>query len=218
MQAIPETIDPTDSAGCAYVLKVVPGNYRISVSKAGAIDSFQITTPYVDKVVSAGSTTTAAFQYDQAGVFTLKYAANAPTPPALPSSLETTYFTGSATFPSTSTASPIKLHPFPVGYQAIAGTVASCAPSDPANWLETSTQLAGQRVPAAAAQPGGAATLLIPMGVTTVTTGGQGTIVAQQVAATANGGPACATPVTYSFPGTYSKSILIGVVDNPHYF
>lgn len=203
---ISAAVNPSDADGCSYILKVVPGNYRIAVTKSNYIDSYQITTPYVDRTVTAGSSSTAQFQYDLQASFALKYAANATTAPLLPTSLQTTYFSGANTFASTSTASPAKLHPFLNGYSAVAGKLAGCLDTDPVNWLETSTQSAGERVSPAPAAPGGSANLLIPMGLATVKAPAGGQIIAEQQTGSVNGSPGCASPTTYAFPGTVANN------------
>lgn len=203
---ISAAVNPSDADGCSYILKVVPGNYRITVSKGNYIDSYQIDKPFVDRTVTAGTSTTAQFQYDEQAKFKLKYAANATPPFVLPSSLQTTYFSGASTFPSTSTSSPITLHPFLNGYSAVAGKLAGCLDTDPANWLETATLAAGERVPAAPAAPGGSADLLIPMGLASVTAPTAGQIIAEQQTTSVDGSPGCASPTTYTFAGTVTAA------------
>lgn len=206
--AITSTISPTDADGCTYILKVVPGSYRISVSKANYIDSYQIVAPYADRTIAAGSSATAQFQFDQQASFTLKYAANAPATPAtlLPTGLQTTYFSGASQFASTSTTSPVKLHPFLNGYSAVAGKVAGCADSDPNLWTETPQLMSGVRTAPVPAAPGGSATLLIPMGIATFQAPAAGTIVAEQQTGSYKGSPGCASPTTYNFAPTVAKN------------
>ena len=94
-QTITDTIDPTDVDGCTYVLQVAPGKYKIEVERSNYIDSNQVAVPsYTQQVVAAGTTTSASFQYDNAGTFTLDYAATSAVTPDLPSNLETTFLGG----------------------------------------------------------------------------------------------------------------------------
>jgi type II secretory pathway pseudopilin PulG len=173
----------TDAQGCAYLLNVAPGTYVVSVSKPGAvpayIDSSQSLTPSFSVDVVAESSGTAAFQFDQAGTFTVSYASNFTTEPVvLPGVMQTTFANDFGTYVSNS-PSASQLHPFTAGYSVIAGKLAetgsaapSCQSVDPGAWLSTTNggvTLVGRRPPRVAADPGGTVAVGVPMGVVKVT-------------------------------------------------
>ncbi len=83
----------------------------------------------------------------------LGYAATSAETPQLPSNLDTTYLGGLSNFLSTSTSSPLKLHPFPSGYQAIAGDPTACLNVDPENWTANATMGDGVRVDSGRGRP-----------------------------------------------------------------
>jgi hypothetical protein len=212
-QTITETIDPTDLEGCTYVLRVAPGTYKIEVEKAGYVDTNQNAVPaYTEQVVEAGATTSASFQYENGGSFVLGYAATSAETPQLPSNLDTTYLGGLSNFHSTSTSSPLKLHPFPSGYQAIAGDPTACLNVDPENWTATSTWGDGVRVEAVAAGPGATANLPIPMGVVEATVPDNDNrryLTAVRDGAASGGDPGCATAKTYTFSTRFAKKAKV---------
>ncbi len=211
--AITTTIDPTDPQGCGYVLNVTPGKYDVRISKPGtttpSVDIHQSTSPVQTVDVSAGSTATAPFQFDQSATFIPHYASNVTGTTLLPLSMDTTFVNTYGIFTSTST--PTQLHPFTAGYAVIAGalaangsTASSCLSVDPGAWPQTtdsSGTWAGTRPAAVAAAPGGSADAYVPMGVTTVTGPANGYIsaAAQAAGPTGTADPGCATPATYLF-------------------
>jgi hypothetical protein len=214
-QTITDTIDPTDVDGCTYVLQVAPGKYKIDVERSNYIDANQVAVPsYSQQVVAAGTTTTASFQYDNAGTFTLRYAATSNVTPDLPSNLETTFLGGLSNYIRTSTASPLKLHPFASGYQALAGDPSSCLNVDPANWDTNSTLQDGLRPTAVSADPGSSATLNIPMGVYSVVIPNSNSnryVTAIQQTTGGSGNPGCGTTKTYSYSTQYSKNATVNL-------
>ena len=97
----PTSVDPTDSSGCSYVLKVAPGTYTVSVNQPGYISSqlttpptptSQLASPTQDVVVVAGGSSQANFQYDAQATYNVTYG---PTvsgqTPRLPTALTTTF-------------------------------------------------------------------------------------------------------------------------------
>jgi Tfp pilus assembly protein PilV len=213
--AITETIDPTDSDGCTYVLKVSPGTYTIKISKASYMETKQNASFSVDKPVTAGNTTTVSVEYDEQASFGLKYAANVTSPPLLPSGLSTTYYYGPSTYVSTSTATPIKLYPYLNGYSGIAGDALSCAASDPVAWPASGSLGAGERGTPVAASPGGNANISVPMGVVSAKMTASGTLIATQQTSGPAGTPTCATPATLTVGAvtsgtTYSVALPYG--------
>jgi hypothetical protein len=216
--AVTTTISPTDADGCSYVLKVAPGLYKVEVEQSGYVDVAQTSVPALrEQQVVAGATTTASFQYDQAGTFTVDYAANSTSDPALPSNLDTTFVGGLANYVRATPSSTVKLHPYSSGYQVLAGNPAgkssagTCLSVDPANWLESDTLEAGVRIPAAAAAAGGSATLPVPMGVLTVTMPERGYITAIQQSTGTGGDPGCAKPTTYTFNTRYNTGTVASI-------
>ena len=213
---ITDTIDNTDVDGCTYVIKVAPGKYKIEVEKTGYIDTNQIAVPsYTQQVIAAGSTTTASFQYENAGSFVLKFAATSNLTPNLPSNLENTYIGGLVNHLKTGTASPLKLHPFASGYQGVSGDSAVCLNVDPENWTENSTMADGMRAPAAAAAPGTSANLPVPMGVVNVAIPNDNNrryvTAVQQVTTASSGNPGCVTAKTYTFSTQFTKSTTVPI-------
>ncbi|NCT90868.1 type II secretion system protein [Cellulomonas sp. APG4] len=166
--SVPSTA--TDAQGCAYMLMVEPGDYRIRVQRTGYVDVNQQADATTDVTVSAGGTASASFQYDLAAAYTV---ALAPGQPSLEISndmelsLVSTYGT-SVQAGTTSRNRTFDLHPFASGYTGFAGT---CAAADPATWPQGtsgSDTLVGIRPPAVAAEPGASATLDLPTGVVRV--------------------------------------------------
>jgi hypothetical protein len=203
--AITETILPTDSDGCSYVLTVEPGIYKVQISKTGYLSKVdqQSPTPSKDDVqVSAGATATVAVTYDAASSFTLKYAANSSNTVSIPTNLEATFTGGLADIVATTPGSPFKLYPMPGGYQVVAGTYTTCKNVDPENWTETGTANAGERAPAVATAPAGNGLLPIPMGVVQVQIPNDDTkryVTARQVTTAGGGNPGCASVKDYIF-------------------
>lgn len=209
--AITTTIDPTDADGCSYILKVVPGTYKVKVSKTGYLSKVdqQAAAPSKDDLqVVAGSTATAAFTYDNASSFALNYASNSSVTPTLATNLDVTFTGGLSDIVKTLPSGPFKLYPMPAGYQAIAGTYAGCQNTDPALWNETTTLAAGVRPEAVGTAPGGTGSLDIPMGVLQVKIPNDDTkryVTAVQQTTSGNGNPGCATTKSYTFP-RFSKN------------
>ena len=194
----------TDTDGCSYVLKVTPGTYSVQVNKTGYIDINQIASPSFSLTVTAGSSQTANFAYDQQASFGLKYASGFTPAPTLPTGITTNFISSTGNFPTTSTATPRLLYPFPQGYAAVAGVTTNCLSVDPSTWAASKvngvSMSAGVRSQTGVA-PGGTGTLLVPMGVVAVTVPAQATSFTAVGAAapSGTGDPGCATPATYKF-------------------
>lgn len=194
---ISTTIPATDSQGCSLVLSAPPGTYNVSVSRAGYVDINQSATSTVQRTVTAGASVNALFEYDQAATVTLALAPNVSgAAPLVSSTMGMGYFSGSNSYPLSVASSPVSLYPYSAGYTAVAGSPATCAAHDPANWPETTTLAAGQRGPIFSTTPGGASTANVPLGVVTVTPAQSGRLEAVQQN---SGTPGCATPPTYAF-------------------
>jgi len=217
---ITDTIDPTDVDGCSYILKVVPGKYKIEVERAGYIDFNQVKIPsYIQQDIAAGATFTAGFQYDNAGTFAIKYAATSATAtPAIPSNLNTTFLGGLNPYITTTPVNSLQLHPYTAGYQVVAGDPSVCKNTDPGNWTAFGSGAgslnAGIRAPAVSSPPGGSATLPVPMGVLNVnipSTADSYITAVQQTGAASGGNPGCVTAKTYTFSTKYVKSTTVPI-------
>ncbi|MEZ5189583.1 MAG: hypothetical protein R2717_00960 [Schumannella sp.] len=200
------TIDPTDSDGCTYILKVVPGTYKVQVSKTNyrsKVDQ-QSSTPFKEDLqVVAGATATAAFTYDDSSTFTLDYAANGSDDVTKPNNLDLTYVGGLSDVTDTSPGNSVSLYPMPAGYQAIAGLYATCANTDPMNWTPSTGYLGGIRADEVGTAPGDSAIMPVPMGVVRVKVPNDSSrryITAVQQSTSGTGNPGCATTKSYTFP------------------
>lgn len=207
-----EQPDATDTDGCSFALKVVPGTYSVTINRSNSVDQSQAASPVKSVVVTAGGSVAAQFQYDYAARFTLTYASNYPTPaPRLPTNLETSYLSSYGVSLISGTPSQVNLHPYSSGYSGVAGKYiapsgsgAGCVNVDPAAWPAATvggTPLAaGVRQPPVAAAPQGTVAMSIPMGVISVRHNTTAFLTA--VSATASGSaadPGCATAMTYTF-------------------
>jgi Tfp pilus assembly protein PilV len=212
----PTSVDPTDSSGCSYVLKVAPGTYTVSVSKTSYLDSagpLQVASPSRTVTVPAGGSQIATFQYDQRATFNMQYASNytGPGTVKLPSSLATSFMNSAGLAKSATTAASTQyLFPFSEGYSAIAGNYVDssitpgCLSIDPLQWAAGTANgvpmAAGTR-PAVGVTPGGSGTLGVPMGVIQTTWPLiADSITVQSVTPPAGlGDPGCASPTTYTY-------------------
>lgn len=205
--------EPTDTDGCSYALKVFPGTYTITISRAGSIDSAQNPAPTKTLEVKAGGSVAAQFQYDDAATFNILYAANYTGPaPKLPENLDITFVSTYGLYLQSGRPSQVKLHPFPSGYAGIAGKYAApvvgvtggCLSVDPGAWPEATVGgvmlASGQRTPNVAAAPKGAVNMSISMGVLNVKTTQDRYIFAVPATAPADANdPGCAVNTTYTF-------------------
>lgn len=204
----------TDSDGCSFALKVTPGTYSVTISRAGSVDTNQVAAPTKSVVVTAGGSVAALFQYDYAATFNLQYASNnaSGTAALLPTNLDTTYLSTYAPYvDSSGPKSQVALHPFSSGYAGIAGKYIApiagnpgCVNVDPAAWPEstvgTTVMAAGVRSPNVAALPKGSASMPIPMGLMSVKFSTTGFLFAVSTAGpTGSGDPGCAAAPTYTF-------------------
>lgn len=169
--AVTQTILPTDIQGCSYVLKVVPGTYVVTITKTGYVDIDQNQNSANRTVsVTAGTSVSAGFQFDQGATYTANYNAKYNSPILRPSNLSTTFVTTYGNYLSPTAAR--LLHPWGSGYLAIAGAPAAtttapnsgCLSPDPANWPIRNDNAVGSRDASATAAPGGAASLDVSMG------------------------------------------------------
>lgn len=214
-QTITSAIAPTDAQGCGYILNVNPGKYVVSIAKSGtstpSVDILQSPSPSQSVDVTAGSSSTAPFQFDQSGTFTVRYGTNfTSSPVVLPSGLATTFVNNYPMYVTT-LPGPYALHPWAAGYSVLAGalavtgsTASSCLSVDPGAWpsmTDVTGTYSGKRPNPAAASPGGPVTVDVAMGVATVTGPANAYIkaVAQTAGPSGSGDPGCAMPSTYVY-------------------
>lgn len=194
------TIAPTDADGCTYILKAPAGDYNITITKTGYIDTTHASSPVTRAItVAQGTATPVQFQFEKAATFAPTYAVNSATTATTPTDLKVTYF-GHLTTLTEAASSSRKLFPWSDGYQVIAGDPTGCLAVDPENWTELSPKAAGVVPAAVFAAPGGSANIPVPMGVFTVripSSDSWVTAVAQNVPGSGN--PGCATALKYSF-------------------
>ena len=143
--AITDPIDPTDVDGCAYVLKVPPGTYNLTITKSGYIDTTQTLLPITQSVVvTAGAATPVAFQHGPRHTYTVKYAANSTRDGQAADQPRRDVLRQSAAGPLTESAPGTrKLYPWAAGYQAVGGNPTTCAAVDPEKWAADTTKEAG---------------------------------------------------------------------------
>ncbi|WP_431280515.1 carboxypeptidase-like regulatory domain-containing protein [Leifsonia poae] len=205
--ALPVTPGPaaTDVQGCSYALKVAPGNYDVKISTTAGdyVNEKQQATETQTKLVVAGDSTEADFQFDKASVIDAIFAGNVGTSGIqFPSNLVVNWASENAVY-STPVSVPVSktvrylLHPFANGYDAFTGPYVApsltpggakapdCISPDPGKW--TTPNLAGvvgQRMDAqhVSTLPGGSATMSnLRMGVVNVS-GVQGKFLTVQAA------------------------------------
>lgn len=206
----------TDPQGCSYILKVKPGNYDVSVSKAGFVSNEQDLTPSEDVTVVAGEAASVGFQFDQKSTLQLTFLQNYVGPFKVPTDLKATFI---SSYGAQTLAVPadkrVSLHPFSLGYQVVPGqfepktdSSGGCLSPDPESWpdkQEGAFVRSASRQPAVAAAPGGSAPAPVAMGVVRIQTGliasaANGYVLA--VSATgqsSTGDPGCSTQMAYNF-------------------
>ncbi len=193
------SVAPTDSLGCAFALKVNPGTYTVNLAKSGHVnEKNEPTASRSGVVITPGSTTSLAFEYDEAARYSIAVpalagpgAAESPSPHKF--SFINTYRTHVAT------GSSHNMYPRSAGYTVVAGDAATCPAADPANWPASPD---GSLVPAplepVPSQPGDSVSVDVPMATVTVT-GASGWQLRAVSRAGAAGGD-CSSPVTLTFP------------------
>jgi prepilin-type N-terminal cleavage/methylation domain-containing protein len=199
----------TDTDGCSYVLKVVPGSYLIQIGAAGdgKLDQNQVNAPSRTYPVTAGSSAAAEFQYDTANRLAVTYASNSALSNILyPSNLMATFVSSAGAYTTsvgtiTTKVATTPLFPFPSGYALFAGTyiatgsTPTCLSVDPQAW--TTPNASGK---VGVRQQPVTANGKVPMGVVTVTPGNNMYVTAiSKTPPTGSGDPGCSTPMIYTF-------------------
>ncbi|WIB15338.1 type II secretion system protein [Curtobacterium sp. MCPF17_050] len=208
---------PTDGNGCSYALGVKPGTYRITINKAGNIDTEYKTSPTYDITTSQGGVGNKSFLYDRGLSVNVGTPVNiVGAPPKLPTSIQTSFRHDDVvkTVSTTSTT----LFPYTDGWTTVAGSYTStCTNVDPTSWttplngLVVSPDVFSDKTgqPGFLATSDTTATARAPMGIFDVTTTGPDTVVSATVkntSAVAGGDPGCAPSITYWFTGINSTS------------
>lgn len=220
--------DATNAVGCTYALKVAPGTYNVALSKTGYIATDQTTAPTKSVTVTAGGTVSVPFDYDKAATLGLVYGSGSGSN-RYATNNETTFVNTYGTFYNTGTSSSVKLYPFG-GYTAIAGHYVApdadgsggCRAVDPSEWqagtVGSTALAAGVASAAIAADPGGAASATVRMGIVRVNAVPKTSFVTAVSVATATvpGQPTCAVGMTYRFAqeatsgsGTSSRDLVL---------
>ncbi|HEY8589721.1 MAG TPA: type II secretion system protein [Naasia sp.] len=213
--ALPAQPAATDSDGCSFAFKVVPGTYKVAVNRPNGIDETQQTAPSRTVSVAAGGAGSAAFQYDVAASFSVTYASGADPARLLPTSgLSTSWFSSSGFDTVPGSPAVVKRHPFPSGYTVIAGTYvapsessAGCVAVDPGAWPAWTSGgqnlAAGTPSAASAALPGQSAAVDVRLGTVVATMDGATQLRAKvetaSVADPVTGNPGCSVASTLTW-------------------
>lgn len=206
--AVGVTGPATNAQGCSYLLKVVPGTYDVTVSRAGYIDNGQVptSTKATNVAVTAGTSASAGFVFDLAGSFSVNYASNAAAGTVqFPSNLDTTLLSTAGVYVSTATAAAasrtLPLFPFPGGYAVMAGKYVApsqsspgCISVDPEAWPAAPTLKAAARTLSTTTTAAA-----LPMGVLTLSGAAGKYITAVSATGTGTGDPGCTVSMTYTF-------------------
>jgi len=216
---LPGVPDVTDSQGCSYALRVTPGTYTVSVTRAGGIDAKSQTAvaSNANVQVSAGANTPLTFTYDTAATFKLQYTTLQSAPTALlPTNLTETLSnkvsaaTPAVTATSTSANPVVSAFPFKDGYRGFAGTYvnttgggsATCVDTNPATWTTPAADGAvGRDVVPSSVNPGDTdVPVSLPLGVVTLKGLKANQYVTAVTASSAPGDPGCQSGQTLTFP------------------
>jgi prepilin-type N-terminal cleavage/methylation domain-containing protein len=206
--AVSVTGAATNAQGCSYLLKVVPGTYDVTVSRAGYIDNGQVptSTKATNIAVTAGTSASAGFVFDLAGSFSVTYASNATAGTVqFPSNLDTTFLSTAGVYVSAATAAAasrtLQLFPFPGGYAVMAGKYVApsqsspgCISVDPEAWPEAPALTASTRTLSTTTTAAG-----LPMGLLTLSGAAGKFVTAVSATGTGAGDPGCTVPMTYTF-------------------
>ena len=201
---------PTDSDGCSYVLKVVPGNYNVTLTRTNYIGLDQKLGSITASVtVVAGGSALAKVSFAESASVSARF----PTGSIVPTNLQVTY---SSTYSDTVLDNTNPTRVYPTGYQLIAGTyeATGCKSPDPAAWpLRTADGAFGARMDPITLTSGTATTVDVPVGLVTATVPNSGTGSTRYVTAVlqptgAAGDPGCSSPrgadenpfTKYTFP------------------
>jgi hypothetical protein len=157
-----------DESGCAFFGFLPPGTYGVSLGTPGWVDRQSDATPSQSVGVTAETTSSVAFDYDQAALLQVTLTGTAGGTPATdaPLTLANTAFlpTGTKSSPGAGTLRTVpNLFPFSAGVQVWTG---SCADADPEGVDATGTPYwsGAQRDPAVVLAPGETTAAAVAMG------------------------------------------------------
>ncbi|MBT1667918.1 prepilin-type N-terminal cleavage/methylation domain-containing protein [Curtobacterium flaccumfaciens pv. flaccumfaciens] len=230
--ALTAAVLPTDAQGCSYAVNVSQGDYAVSASVTGGIDTNQ-QQPSVQSPISvtAGASSPVPFVYDQSSQLTLQYAAGskAMIPTNMPTTLSSTaggldvvkpWDLASTSLNITSSSQPsLPVFPFASGYTVYAGpysnstgSATSCLSPNPSSWSTPNAANAiGVSPPSVATAPGKPSSASVMMGVATVTGVKDRYITAVSSANPAAGDPGCAAGMTMRFPVSTGDTATIAL-------
>lgn len=220
----------TDSQGCSYAVNVQPGNYTITASEAGGIDTTQnATSTQTPITIVAGASTPVPFNYDLASTVTANYAqgmnamlaTNMTT--TLASSAGRSQFVNWTDSSSTriTSASNVTMSTFPFtsGYLPYGGpysnvTATSCLSPNASAWTTPNSSGAIGKPPVSiSVTPGQDASpkpINIQMGVATLKlSGGQPYVVAVSSSSQSPGDPGCSAGMTMTFPAAANANSTV---------
>lgn len=195
----------TSATGCSVARGVTPGNYVVTITRAGGISSTQVVSPTSSVTVTGGGTATASFQYDTAATYTPTLQTSGA---ATPTNLTMTY-RSTAQDTVVSTTGALKLFPFSDGYNVMTGSyvgnpaATACTDVDWTSWTTPASD--GKVAPDAAnvaALPGATGPVSVPMGTFTATTTLAGAVITATPTTVFDAAdPGCKTTpaTTYSF-------------------
>ena len=197
----------TDATGCAYILKVTPGNYDITISHPSGkyVDEQQKTESVKNLGLQANATASAGFQYALGGSILANYASNYvnSTRPFVATDMATLFSSTYGAFAAPrAPGDTFLLHPFQSGYEIIGGDPTDCLAMDAEMWTPDILGRKAEPAPTSAASSGSTVAVGIPLGVVEIATtdgGGNRYLRAVSVDNPANGQPTCLTPTTLHF-------------------
>jgi len=202
----------TNLDGCAVATKVVPGSYKITLTRADGQqyrDPFQSAAPSKTVVVAKGDTTGQVFTFAPADDYTMNYVSGYTGIALKPASLDTTIKGANGTYVATTPDDHQYLYPLSSGYQFIAGTyvpaggsTASCLSPDPSAWPKAADGKTGKAQPYVLPE----SPVDVPMGVVTVKLASGQRFIKATTTTAANGDPGCAATMTYTFTLTSAAS------------
>ena len=177
----------TNLDGCAVATKVVPGSYKITLTRADGQqyrDPFQTAAPSKTVVVAKGDTTGQVFTFAPADDYTMNYVSGYTGIALKPASLDTTIKGANGTY-------------VPAG-----GSTASCLSPDPSAWPKAADGKTGKAQPYVLPE----SPVDVPMGVVTVKLASGQRFIKATTTTAANGDPGCAATMTYTFTLTSAAS------------
>ncbi|MDL5349962.1 carboxypeptidase regulatory-like domain-containing protein [Microbacterium sp. zg-YB36] len=207
----------TGSDGCAYLLKVPPGDYTVTVSKVGHVSEQQIAEPTATVPVTAGGSSRVSFAYDRATSYTVSYGSGLPAGVRIPNNLTTTFVSTYGNFQMAATTNArtktFSLYPVSSGYSIVAGAYAetpenpatSCLAPDPGEWLPAPGKV-GMRPAAVGDSAGTTVNTTASMAEVRLSgVSGSGSYLKAVYVGGGSGDPGCSAGMTYTFGNIISS-------------